>query len=59
MNPECPKCGKQMVGPWWRKAWSGDGEGRIVQQEHLEYACPCGYSEQRPTRDAKRPVGGA
>lgn len=47
MNPECPKCGARMVGPFYERACVAPRH-----PEYLRYSCRCGFEIKRPTKDA-------
>lgn len=40
-----------MVGPFYRTGW--DFDQGITRREWLEYRCTCGFTDTRPTADAK------
>lgn len=41
-TPECPKCGRRMIGPHYIPSYT------------LRYECRCGYVKLEPTKDAPK-----
>ena len=58
IDPECPKCGSNMVKPQWHTRCNNSINRQPKQvafstTEHLHYYCSCGFDFIKPIKEGE------
>ena len=48
LNPECPKCGQNTIGPTYKPS------DMVGVEDWLEFKCPCGFVVKEPCLDSEK-----